>query len=246
MEKTKGLIIKQSDYGDGNRMLTVFTEDFGIVKAVIYGVKKAKSRQSAASQFLSWAEFVLYFGKGEVASVNSVTSIESFFPIHENLEKLALCSYLCEAVITAQSPSLPNVPLLRLLLNSFYACAYLNVPTKKIKTVFEFRLAADMGYCPSVSECAMCFEKKPLKFFSYEKGGFVCGDCRSQIFEAAAVTEEEYMTIGYILTANEKKIFSFTVSDDILDKIGVISEKYFILHAEKTFPSLNYLKKVLT
>lgn len=246
MEKTKGLIIRQSDYGDGNRMLTIFTEDFGIVKGVIYGVKKAKSRQSAASQFLSWGEFVLYFGKGEVATVNSVASLESFFPIQEELSKLALCSYMCEAVMAAQGPATPNRRLLRLLLNSFYACAYLDVPIKKIKTVFELRLAADMGYCPAVSECAVCFKKKTPVFFSCEKGGFICEECHNPLDGAIAVTEEEYMAVGYILTASEKKIFSFGISESGLDKIGGISERYLTHHIEKNFSSLNYLKKVLT
>ena len=32
--RARGIIIKQSDYGEGHRMLTVFTEEYGIVKAV--------------------------------------------------------------------------------------------------------------------------------------------------------------------------------------------------------------------
>ena len=40
--RARGIIIKQSDYGEGHRMLTVFTEEYGIVKAVSYGVKKSK------------------------------------------------------------------------------------------------------------------------------------------------------------------------------------------------------------
>ena len=29
--RARGIIIKQSDYGEGHRMLTVFTEEYGIV-----------------------------------------------------------------------------------------------------------------------------------------------------------------------------------------------------------------------
>lgn len=246
MEKTNGLIIRQSDYGDGNRMLTVFTENFGIIKAAVYGVKKAKSRQSAASQLLSWAEFLLYFGKGDVASVNSVSSIESFFPICEDITKLALCSYLCDITYHVQSPQVQNIPLLRLLLNCFYACAYLNVPPKKIKTVFELRIVADMGYMPIISECAACGEKHTPGFFSVECNGFICKSCHSPLSDDIPVTAEEYNAIGYILTANEKKIFSFDISDTALAKIGLISEKYLLSHTEKNFSSLEYLKKLLT
>lgn len=246
MEKTRGLIIKQSDYGDGNRMLTIFTEDFGIIKAAVYGVKRAKSRQSAASQFLSWSEFVLYFGRGDVASVNSVTPIESFFPVCEDLQKLSLCTYLCDITYHIQAPSLPEHKLLRLMLNSFYACAYTDTPIKKIKAVYELRLAAEMGYMPVLSGCASCCEKKPLKYFSAARNGFICEDCHSAVSDDIAVSEEAYRAVGYILLSHEKKIFSFDITDTALEQVGNISERYIIYCTEKNFSSLEYLKKVLT
>ena len=49
--RARGIIIKQSDYGEGHRMLTVFTEEYGIVKAVSYGVKKSKSKAAASMRF---------------------------------------------------------------------------------------------------------------------------------------------------------------------------------------------------
>lgn len=245
MEQTKGLIIKQSDYGEGNRMLTVFTEKFGIIKAAAYGVKGAKSRRSAASQFLSWADFMLYFGRGDVASVNSVTSIESFFPIQEDFEKLALSSYLAEITYFAQEMNLPNPTLLRLLLNTLYACAYNNVSVLKAKAVYELRLAADMGYLPIVTSCAACKEGKEPCFFSNECGGVICKDCHSRLRDDIPLSKEAYAAIGYILYADDKKIFSFDISEKALGEVGKISESYILYRLERNFAALDYLKNVL-
>ena len=63
--RARGIIIKQSDYGEGHRMLTVFTEEYGIVKAVSYGVKKSKSKAAASSQFLCYGDFDFYKGVGK-------------------------------------------------------------------------------------------------------------------------------------------------------------------------------------
>lgn len=245
MERTKGLIIKQSDYGEGNRMLTVFTEDFGIIKAAAYGVKGAKGRRSAASQFLSWADFMLYFGRGDVATVNSVTSIESFFPIQEDLEKLALSSYLADITYYAQEMNLPNPPLLRLLLNTLYACAYNNVPILKAKAVYELRLAADMGYMPIVAACSACRERKEPRYFSNECGGVICRDCHSSLRDDIPISKEAYAAMGYILYAEDRKIFSFDISEKALVEVGKISESYILYRLERDFASLDYLKKLL-
>lgn len=246
MKRTNGLIIKQSDYGEGNRMLTIFTEEFGIIKASAYNVKKAKGRQSAASQFLSWAEFILFFGKGDVANVNSVTSIESFFPIQEDLEKLAFASYLAEITYCAEEENTQNLPLLRLLLNTLYACAYKDIPIKKLKAVYELRLASIMGYMPAISACAACGSKTRPRYFSLECGGGICEDCHALKRDDALMSDEVYSAIGYILYADEKKIFSFDVSNDALDEVGKISEKYLLYRMEREFQSLEYLKKILT
>lgn len=244
MESTKGLIIKQSDYGEGNRMLTIFTEDFGIIKAAAYGVKGAKGRRAAASQFLSWAEFIFYFGKGDVASVNSVTSIESFFPLQEDLEKLALSTYLADITYFAQDLNMPNQPLLKSLLNTLYACAYKDIPLRKAKAVYELRLAADMGYMPIVTSCAACHDKKELCFFSNECGGMICKDCHSSLRDDIFVCKEVYAAIGYILYADDKKIFSFDISDKALQDIGRISESYILYRLERNIASLDYFKKI--
>lgn len=50
--RARGIIIKQSDYGEGHRMLTVFTEEYGIVKAVSYGVKKSRAKRRIKSIFV--------------------------------------------------------------------------------------------------------------------------------------------------------------------------------------------------
>ena len=246
MEKTKGLIIKQSDYGEGNRMLTVFTEEFGIIKAVVYGAKSAKGRRAAASQFLTWADFMLFMGKGDVATVNSVTPIESFFPIQEDFEKLSLISYLADITYFAVGQGVPNPPLLKLFLNTLYVCAYKDVSVRKAKAVYELRLASDMGYRPIVTVCAACGEKGLPEYFSSECGGFICGNCHSHLRDDIKISKEVYSVIGYILYSEDKKVFSFDASDEVIKRVGEISEKYLLYRMERDFKTLDYLKKILT
>ncbi len=246
MEITNGLILKQSNFGEGNRMLTIFTEDFGIVKAAIYDLKRAKSRQSAASQFLSFSEFNLYFGKGEVGKVNNVTAIENFFPIHEDIQKLALSNYLAEITCFSQSPNARNTPMLRTLLNTFYALAYCDVPIKKAKSVYELKIADDMGYRPVLEQCIACGCEEGLDFFSSEHGGVICRNCHSGMGKGEPFSKELHNVIAYVLSATPKRIFSFQISEKALDELSVLCEKYLLNWMERGFESLDYLKNILT
>ena len=87
--RARGIIIKQSDYGEGHRMLSIFTEEYGIVKAVSYGVKKSKSKASASSQFLCYADFNFYKGANkDIMTINSIDTIDAFYPVSEDIKKL--------------------------------------------------------------------------------------------------------------------------------------------------------------
>ena len=55
----KGIVIKQSAYGDGHRILSIFGEGTGIIKAISYGAGKSKSSNAASSLALSISEGVL-------------------------------------------------------------------------------------------------------------------------------------------------------------------------------------------
>ena len=86
-EKTKGIIIKQSDFGEGHRMLWIFTEKYGIVKAVAHGAEKTKSKSSASTQFLALSDFEFFDG-GEVWNIKSVIPSDTFWPLQEDIKKL--------------------------------------------------------------------------------------------------------------------------------------------------------------
>ena len=242
--RTKALVIRQTEFGEGNRMLTLFSEDFGLMKAAIYGVKRAKSRSAAASQFLSWSEFILFRGKGEIMTVNSVTAIDAFFPMQESIELLSLGAYFAEITTYFMGYEEPNPPLLRLLLNTLYACSYQNLSLAIAKIVYELRLICMMGYAPHISECAACGETGNIAWFSAECGGILCNGCHAPARDDLPLSPAAYQALFYILTAEEKRVFSFRISDNVQTELLRLCEQYLLHCAETEFSSLSYLKNV--
>ena len=97
MAKCTGVIIKQSDFGEGHRMLWIFTDKFGIIKAVAHGAEKIKSKAGAATQFLAMCDFDFY-DNGEIWNISSVTAKDTFWPVQEDIVKLSLCTYFADIV----------------------------------------------------------------------------------------------------------------------------------------------------
>lgn len=236
----KGVIIKQSDYGEGHRMLSIFTEEYGIIKAVSYGVKKSKSKSAAASQFLNYAEFDLYKAANrDILTVNSIDTLDGFYPVCEDIKKLALCNYLADITYEIMGTANPDERILHLFLNSVYALAYRNEDIYKIKTVYELKLMTAGGYAPNINCCANCGDSA-IYAFDTQKGGTVCKKCMSQY--SVKLNDSAYKALGYIISCEDRRMLAFTAEDALIKLLNKISERYVSFQLDSKFPSLDYFK----
>ncbi|MGL6023445.1 MAG: DNA repair protein RecO, partial [Cetobacterium sp.] len=72
--ETKGLIIKKSDFGEGSRIITVFSETFGKIDFLIRGIKKSKKRDQSSVDLLTLSNFTFY-KKGDKFILNTIDPI---------------------------------------------------------------------------------------------------------------------------------------------------------------------------
>lgn len=240
----KGIILKQTDYGEANRMLTIFTDEYGIIKAAAHGAKRTKSRQSASSQFLTYAEFTFYINSGEVWNVNSAQTIDNFFPIHEDIEKLSAAAYFADLTYACLDLQNPDIELLRLLLNTLYAMAYKNIGTNLAKPVFELRAVSIAGFEPVTDCCVLCGSTEQITAFSLYEGGVVCKECAAP--HDIPIYEGTRRMMQYVLRAEPSKIFSFTADSRIAEQASYIAEKYTAYQLDNEFDSLAYYKKIIS
>jgi len=241
MAKCTGVIIKQSNFGEGHRMLWIFTDKFGIVKAVAHGAEKLKSKSGAATQFLAMCDFDFY-ENGDVWNINSVVAKDTFWHIQEDIVKLALCTYFADLVYYSLELRNPDINVFRLFLNTLYACAYREINIKTVKLVFELKIMYMTGFMPLPDTCCMCGSQESLCYFSPRTGGIVCSKCRKN---EIPVDEDMYKTIYYIIRCDIKKMFSVAYPENAVEKLSEISEKYVTGVLGKNIPSLEYYKKIM-
>lgn len=238
----RGIIIRQTNYGEAHRMLTIFTAESGIVKAVRYGVRGKKSSNAAAFQMLCYGDFKLRPAGGGIMTAVSADVIDGFYPVSEDIVKLSLLAYLSDITYRLLGEGNPDKRILSLFLNTVYAASYRNEPLMKLKAVYELKLMSAGGYMPNLSSCCVC--GKDGLFFNCDKGELFCrehhnaGDKR--------VENDILQLMRYITHCEDKKMLSFTVSDEgVYNTLNEITEKYVSVHCDKTFSSLDYFKAML-
>ena len=240
--KVRGIIIKQSDFGERNRIVTIFTREYGIIRTVVYGAKSIKHKNSASTQFLCYADFILRDTGRDMMTFVSSDILESFFPVYEDITKLSLCVYLADLIYSLINQNVPDNNILSLFLNTVYAICYKSIDNSVAKAVFELRVIAYAGYMPNLSHCTMCGKGEDIVAFSPKSGGILCKNCRC--VGDFNINAEIYHAIRYILTSEEKKMFSFKASEEVMDEVIKIAESYAKTYNDKPLSSLDYYKKM--
>lgn len=247
LSKTEGIVTKTTKYSETSLIVTVITRDYGKISAIANNVRSSKSHMLMGLQLFSFSEIVFYESRSKTGlyKLNEMSVIESFGNIRSDLEKLAYASYFAEVANSAVSEDNPDEEILRLLLNTLFALDRDLCPLNKIKTVFEWRIAASSGYEPDVEACVKCGCVQGDMLLCFSEGEVFCEACGGSKPDCGRISENMRKIIKYICEAESKKIFSFDANDAVIEYLGALGERYIQRQFEKEFPTLNYLKKVI-
>lgn len=245
MIKTSGIVTKTTKYGETSLIVTVLTKDFGRISAIANSVRTKKSQMLAGLQLFAYSEIVMYKAKSKkgLYNLNEMSVQESFSSLRYDLDKMAYASYFAEAATAATPEDAPDENILRLLLNTLYALDKEICPYEKIKTVFEWRLAAEAGYAPLVSGCESC-GAGDTAYLSLATGTALCEACGGGRAGVAKLSPAMIKLIEYITTTDSRQIFSFDAGEKTVNYLSRVSEGYLKSQLDRDFPTLNYLNKV--
>ncbi len=255
LNKVRGLVVRSVDIKDNDRLITIYTEEFGIITAMAKGARSYKSKHIATTMPFCYSNFVL-FKKGEHYWIRESELIESFFDIRNSIEGLALATYILEVLGDVATAEFDR-DLMRLCLNSLYAISSGKYELNKIKGAFEIRCMSILGFMPDMGSCQFCDEKIGEFYFDIMDGKITCLNCHDKAerrysdlensYQARIVTminESVKIAFEYCIYCPIEKIFSFSLSSDDLRIFGRACELYIVNHLERDFRSLEFYKEV--
>lgn len=175
LEKVNGMIIKTQDYGETNKIVTIFSQRYGKFSAIARGAKKTKSRMAAVTQPFIYGEFLIYMNKG-LSAIQQGDVIESFRPIREDILKTAYAAYIAELTDKLLDVRQPDLYIYDQFFRTIHwIAAHDNADISVM--MYELKLFGKGGFAPTVNWCAQCGRKENLTFFSLMEGGLLCDQC---------------------------------------------------------------------
>lgn len=103
------IVIRKNDFRDYDRILTLYTREFGKIKALARSVKKPRAKLTSFSELFVVAEFRLFLR--EYSAFGKITGgsiLDSNSMLRYNMEKYSEACYICEVMDAMTPPRQPN------------------------------------------------------------------------------------------------------------------------------------------
>lgn len=237
--KVSGIVIAENNMGDYDKMVTLLTPNLGRISCSARGARRTKSLLLAGTQFLCFGEYQLFKGS-DTYKINSCETIEMFYNIRIDLDKLQYASYITKIINDVTTENQNSYNTLKLFLNTLYAISETDKNLDQITSVFKMRLLKILGFAPNTKQCVNCKNENDITHFSIIDNGFKCKTCSRQDTGAIQMSEPTKNAIKYTMIADPKKIFSFTISENSITELKLIADIYLNDKLDKEYKMDKY------
>lgn len=175
LQKCEGIVIRSTDYGESNKVVTMYTREWGKIGVMARGAKKPNSRLSAITQLFTHGYFLVQKGTG-LGSLQQGEMATSMRSIHEDIFLTAYASYVVELTDKSTEDNKRNPYLFELLYQTLH---YLNEGSDPdiLVNIFEMKILNVLGLYPILNQCSVCARTDGHFAFSIREGGFLCHRC---------------------------------------------------------------------
>ncbi|MCM1577760.1 MAG: DNA repair protein RecO [Ruminococcus sp.] len=249
LRTTTGVVIGVRDRGENDRTVKVLSPEMGVIEITAKGAKKQTSSSNAATQLFACADFCFNERKGRYY-LNSSAVKRIFYDLRLDIVKVALASYMAQAAGFAVTENQTAGDAYRLFMNSLYMLSEGKGKESLVKAVFELRLTSLLGMTPNLLGCAECYKFEDVRLtFVVNRGIFLCPEHLSENRRpediCIPVSRGVFDAMQFICLSDMKKIFNFGMSQEGLDKLGNICERYFLHMMGRGFKTLDFYKGLL-
>lgn len=240
----EAIVLRRRNWGEADRILTLFTPQRGKIRVRAVGIRKPRSRKAGHLELYRRA--TLYLAKGrDLDIVTQAETVDAFDGLREDLVRSAAASYLAELLDRLSPEEVENPAAYRLLHQSLRAICREQTPQLVLRC-YEIKLLESMGFRPELLHCTVSREeiRPENQFFSPARGGVVCPRCADRAENAFAVSLSALRVMRHLQRIPAEEGFGIRVRVETLEEVRQVMQRYIQHILETPLRSRGYFEDV--
>jgi len=236
--KVEGIVLRVRNFGEADRIVTIYTKERGKLQAVARGARRVRNRLLSSTQLFTHGQYLIFPGK-ELHNLSQAEIVHSGQSLRDDLEKLAYASYITELVDALTPEEDPAAEVFALLVGSLALASQGRL--KLAARAFELRLMRELGYEPELYACLSCREPVRERLFFSEQGGVLCSKCAGQIPGSVPLSNGAWELMKKLLEWEFSKLTVLHPAGNLEEELRRVMRRYLDFRLEYPLKSLDFL-----
>ena len=243
--RVEAIVLRHADYGEADRLLTLYTRQLGKTRVLVKGARKLTSRKAGHLEPFTHVKLQLAKGR-DLLLVTQADTVEAYLPLLENLMLTGHASYVVDLLdrFTYEDDA-ENVTVFRLLTDTLARLASTPDSWLAIR-YYEMRLLDYLGFRPQLVECANCGREilAEDQFFSFSAGGVICPSCGRGLPNLVSISVEALKYLRHFQRSSYAEAARARPSPEVQKETESLMQGYFTFLLERELNTPGFIKRV--
>jgi DNA repair protein RecO (recombination protein O) len=244
--RTEAVILRRYDFGEADRLLTLYTPEYGKLRAIAKGARRPNGRQTGHVELFTRAKMLIARGR-ELHVVSQAEMIDPYLPLHEDLERGGYAHHFVELLDNFTEDEEQNRSAYELLRSalSWISEADHSVDLQLAARFYELKLLELVGFQPALFRCAMGQEEiRPTsQFFSVHDGGIVCPE-HAEGRSMLSISFNAVKTLRYLQTRDYETVRRLKLDPPLHTELERVLHTYIVYLLEQRLKSAEFIRRV--
>ena len=244
--RVDAVVLRHGDYGEADRMLTLYTRQLGKARAIAKGARKMASRKAGHIEPFTHVKLQLAKGRSDIFIVTQAETVDAYLSLRDDLILTGHASYMLELLDRfTYVDETENSSIFRLLTESLSRLASNHDPWLVIR-YYEIRLLDHLGFRPQLFECTNCGReiRAEDQFFSFSAGGVICPRCGRGLPNLQSISVDTLKYLRHFQRSSYRDASRARPSSQIQDEAESLMQGYFTYLLERELNTPGFLKKI--
>jgi DNA repair protein RecO (recombination protein O) len=241
-EKCEAIVIRATDYGETNKIVTFFTREWGKVAAMARGAKKPSSRLSAVTQLFTYGYYLIQRSRG-VGVLHQGDIIDSMRATREDIFTAAYASYIVELTDKITEEQQRNPYLFELLLQTLQ---YMNEgrDLEILTRIYETKMLSVMGVPPKLDYCSVCGRTEGKFSFSIKEAGFLCHRCEQYDPHRIPLSAAAVRLLRLFYYMDLSRLGAISVKEETKKELRAVLSSYYDEYSGLSLKTKRFLMQI--
>ncbi len=213
--RTEAIVLRRSDFGEADRLLTLYSREYGKIRAIAKGARKPQSRKTGHVELFMRANYLLAQGRN-LHIVTQAELVEPYAPLREDLVRATYAAYVTELLDKFAPDEEVNRTLYQLLTDALARFALTDNFLLAARH-YELHLLTLVGFQPQLFHC---------------------------IVSGATIVEEAVKVLRYLQTRQWGAVESLQLRTALHRELENHLHAYLAFHLERQVKSAEFLQRL--